>query len=201
MSKSKYIDKEKFERFSDEIFKVANTHGWLDEPRTSEQLLGLVVTEVAEVVEADRNNKRANSDSFFDVLKVQSMSEEGLSEHWYGMWYEEYYKMYVRGSIEEELADVIIRILDMTKELYGNNMVWNGSYPNGCEVYNKDKKAVENAWVFVHDVLNWSTFRICDSISFIYDWAESLGINLDQHIEWKIKYNDLRPYRHGGKKY
>ena len=36
----------------------------------------------------------------------------------------------------------------------------------------------------------------------MYAWAESLGIdNLDDHIRWKMKFNELRPYKHGGKKY
>lgn len=26
-------------------------------------------------------------------------------------------------------------------------------------------------------------------------------IDLDTHIKWKMKYNELRPYKHGGKKY
>jgi hypothetical protein len=42
---------------------------------------------------------------------------------------------------------------------------------------------------------------ISDSVSFMFDWAHHLDIDLWQHIEWKTKYNELRPYKHGGKKY
>ena len=31
--------------------------------------------------------------------------------------------------------------------------------------------------------------------------ADQLGIDLEWHIEHKMKYNELRPYKHGGKKY
>ena len=31
--------------------------------------------------------------------------------------------------------------------------------------------------------------------------VRAAGIDLWQHIEWKMKYNELRSYKHGGKKY
>ena len=42
---------------------------------------------------------------------------------------------------------------------------------------------------------------ISDCVSYMFDWAQHLGSDLGQHIEWKMKYNKLRPYKHGGKKY
>ena len=200
MNDKDYINKEKFENLTTKIFEIATSKGWHDKPISKNQYLGLIITEVAEVVEADRNYKHANTDAMSDLLRVQAKSEEGLSEHWYDMWYSEYYKMYVKGSIEEELADVVIRILDMTKEIHGDKMYWKGDYPCGGS-YNNEMNAVENACVFVKEVLNWGMMNICNSLSFIYDWADNLGIDLDKHIEWKMKYNELRPYKHGGKKY
>lgn len=37
-----------------------------------------------------------------------------------------------------------------------------------------------------------------DYKQFLMDY---FGIDLDTHIKWKMKYNELRPYKHGGKKY
>lgn len=49
------------------------------------------------------------------------------------------------------------------------------------------------------------TMNITDSVAFVYSWAEhGCGISpetLDMHIRWKMKKNELRPYKHGNKKY
>ena len=38
-------------------------------------------------------------------------------------------------------------------------------------------------------------------VQFMYAWAESLEIDLDWHIDAKMRYNAMREYRHGNKKY
>ena len=182
------------------IFENATAHGWHDQPISTGQYCGLIMTEMAEAVEADRNNKRAKTDMMADVMRVQAESEIGLSELWYEDWFEIYYCEYIKGSIEEEFADVVIRVLDMAQEVHGDNMKWLGCYPYG-QVYHENESFIENAWYFIREVLNWGTMNISDCISFMYDWAHDLGIDLDKHIEWKMKYNELRPYKHGGKKY
>ena len=40
-----------------------------------------------------------------------------------------------------------------------------------------------------------------DIILATFEWAESLGIDLVQHINLKMRYNETREYHHGGKKY
>ena len=193
---------DKFNDYMDRIWKIATEHGWHEHPLSMEHYCGLIMTEMAEAVEADRNGaKRANTEAMGKLMEEQAASEEGLSAHWYDMWYGEYYKMYVKGSIDEEFADVVIRILDMACERHGHHLYpWKGYYDYG-DHFRKDKSFVENAWYFLKEVLNFGTMNICDSISYMYAWADYLGIDLDKHIEWKMKYNELRPYKHGGKKY
>jgi NTP pyrophosphatase (non-canonical NTP hydrolase) len=184
-----------------QTWDIATAHGWHDKPISTEHYCGLIMTEMAEAIEADRNNnRRADSVGFAELLRLQAESTEGLSDYWYDMWYCVYYKEYIKGSIEEEFADVVIRILDMAKEIHGDKMVWRGYYPWG-EVYNENKSFIENAWFFIREVLNWGTMNISDSVSFMFNWAHHLDIDLWKQIEWKMKYNELRPYKHGGKKY
>ena len=42
---------------------------------------------------------------------------------------------------------------------------------------------------------------ISGSVSYIFDWADHMKIDLWKHIELKMRYNEMRPYKHGGKKY
>ncbi len=200
MKTENYLDPKKLNRWMKSIFKNATAHGWHDTSISKEQYLGLIMTEMAEAVEADRNGRRANTAEMADVIRVQSKSGIGLCQGWYETWFQVYYDKCIKGSIEEEFADVVIRVLDMAQDIHGNKMRWLGYYPYGG-TYHEKKSFIENAWYFIHEVLNWGTMNISDCVSFMYDWAYHLGIDLDQHIEWKMKYNELRPYKHGGKRY
>lgn len=185
MKTSNYLDPERLAKLQQRIWEIATAHGWHEQPIPTAQYCGLVMTEMAEAIEADRNGRR---------FKMTSAPPE--DPQWFQGWYQEW----VKGSIEEEFADVVIRVLDMAQEVHGDRMRWLGCYPWG-QVYHEDKSFIENAWYFIREVLNWGTMNISDSVSFMFDWAQDLGIDLWQHIEWKMKYNELRPYKHGGKKY
>lgn len=191
MKTSNYLDPERLAKLQQRIWEIATAHGWHEQPIPTAQYCGLVMTEMAEAIEADRNGRRADMESFNERMSNLDGSDECFKEM---------YKRYIKGSIEEEFADVVIRVLDMAQEVHGDRMRWLGYYPWG-QVYHEDKSFIENAWYFIREILNWGTMNISDSVSFMFDWAQDLGIDLWQHIEWKMKYNELRPYKHGGKKY
>ena len=191
MKTSNYLDPERLAKLQQRIWETATAHGWHEQPIPTAQYCGLIMTEMAEAVEADRNGRRADMESFNERMSNLDGSDECFKEM---------YKRYIKGSIEEEFADVVIRVLDMAQEVHGDRMRWLGYYPWG-QVYHEDKSFIENAWYFIREILNWGTMNISDSVSFMFDWAQDLGIDLWQHIEWKMKYNELRPYKHGGKKY
>ena len=191
MKTENYLDPERLAKLQQRIWEIATAHGWHEQPIPTAQYFGLIMTEMAEAIEADRNGRRADMESFNERMSNLDGSDECFKEM---------YKRYIKGSIEEEFADVVIRVLDMAQEVHGDRMRWLGYYPWG-QVYQEDKSFIENAWYFIREVLNWGTMNISDSVSFMFDWAQDLGIDLWQHIEWKMKYNELRPYKHGGKKY
>ena len=96
----------------EEAHRIAVEHGWWDRPRPAGEALMLVVTEVAETMEAFRaGNPRSE--------KIPGFSK-----------------------VEEELADAVIRILD---------------------------------------------------------FAGGRGLDLEGALVAKMRYNESRPYRHGGK--
>ena len=191
MKTSNYLDPERLAKLQQRIWEIATAHGWHEQPIPTAQYCGLIMTEMAEAIEADRNGRRADMESFNERMSNLDGSDECFKEM---------YKRYIKGSIEEEFADIVIRVLDMAQEVHGDRMRWLGYYPFG-QVYHEDKSFIENAWYFIREVLNCGTMNISDSVSFMFDWAQDLGIDLWQHIEWKMKYNELRPYKHGGKKY
>lgn len=195
MNYKDYIDVVKFKQLSKAVFENAVAHGWHEKPLSKAHHMGMIITEVAEAVEADRRGKRAMTNEF-DAL----LNDRAKSEQWYRLRFQDEYGIYIKGSVEEEFADIVIRIFDMAQEIHGDRMVWKGYYP-WSNTYHENEGFAENAWYFVKEVLNWGTMNISDSVSFIFDWADHLGIDLNKHIEWKMKYNELRDYKHGGKKY
>lgn len=192
MDKQYYLDPERLSKVQHQIWNIATNHGWHEQPKSPEHWCGLIMTEMAEAVEADRNGRRSEDAEFKRALTFEAINKDS--------YFKACYKEHIKGSIEEEFADVVIRILDMTQEIHGERINWIGDYPCG-EVYHEEKSFIENAWCFIRRVLNWGTMNISDSVSFMFDWAHHLDIDLWQHIEWKTKYNELRPYKHGGKKY
>ena len=192
MKTENYLDPERLSKLQQRIWDVATAHGWHEKPISTAQYCGLIMTEMAEAVEADRNGRRSEDAEFKRALTFGAVNKDS--------YFKACYKDYIKGSIEEEFADVVIRVLDMAQEVHGYKMRWLGYYPYG-QVYQENESFIENAWYFIREVLNWGTMNISDCVSFMFDWAQHLGIDLWQHIEWKMKYNELRPYKHGGKKY
>lgn len=70
-------------------YRIAKMKGFHDKPRDPIAALGLVVTEVAEAIEAVRKDPNAPS---------EHIGDDGYSQ------------------LEEELADIIIRVLDFAEE-------------------------------------------------------------------------------------
>ena len=189
------IDTKKLNRWAKEIHDNATAHGWHEEKHSPEHWLSLIMCEVAEAIEADRKGK------YYIATVTEPSSKD--SKYYYQYWYENN----VKGTVSEEFADIVIRLLDMAYELYGPAMFdcldsSHGQKTINIYVFPKPEKSLcENAWLFVKLLLNDFQQVILCSIAFMYIWANQLGIDLDQHIVWKMKYNESRPYKHGGKKY
>lgn len=190
-----YIDQKQIEEWMHHIHKVATVHGWHEEKHSPEHWLGLVMTEVAEAVEADRKNKRANMPMF----EKESQTPQPINrkkDHWKFC-----FELFIKNSIEDEFADVIIRLLDMAYELYGESMNFDSLNCFGGVYFKRDQSFIENAWIFTRHQLGQSPYDIKKSIQFMLDWSDYLKIDIYKHIELKMKYNELREYKHGNKKY
>lgn len=108
-----------------EIHENAVQKGFWEEPVNIAEKLMLIVSEVAEMCEADRKKRRCF------VVPHTHGSDEGFKA---------YFLEHVKDTFEDEMADTIIRLLDMAKKL---------------------------------------------------------DIPLEEHIRAKMRYNSLRPYKHG----
>ena len=175
------LNVKKLSEWAERIHNNASAHGFHDERKPDEHWLCMVMTEIAEAVEADRKGSKANTEGFKKMML-------------YGHDFEVTYRDYIKGSIEEEFADIVIRLLDFINEKYYNSMDWD-CYYYGAKAF-KEYSFTQNAYRLLAS-LKADTEHLLDALYFMYSWAGLYDIDLDFHIEMKMRYNESRPIKHG----
>ena len=185
----------------DRAYKIAREHGWHDEEHSDETYLMLIVTEIAEAVNADRKGKHA------DVAKFKEWQGNSLplSEETRSRRFKEDFEAYIKDSVEEELSDVVIRCLS-----FAGQRRWNlqGIKVKDLDISHMEDTYQENTFaaiafyiceeVFYH---NHAKQAVSNTIESVIGYCKWRGIDLEWHIEQKMRYNELRDYKHGGKRY
>lgn len=181
----------------DGAYSCSCNHGFHDKELSVPHMLMLILTEVSEVVDADRKGIRASL-GWYD--------ERSFTDR-------DFYSLYsevVKPSVEAELADVIIRIcdtlgaLDIPPHIFSGeegefrNMFGGSSLCEKCfylcqilcridetllEGVGKDSDSVE--------------FGLGSALTFVLCMCEDMGIDIMKHVELKMRYNALRPFKHG----
>ena len=93
----------------DEAYSIAKANGWHEEEHSDEHWIMLVITEIAEAVQADRKNLHA------DIAKFNEWQGNSLplSEETRIRRFIEDFEAYIKNTVEDELADIVIRCLDL----------------------------------------------------------------------------------------
>lgn len=175
----------------DKAYQCAVKHGWHDENLSDEHFLCLVISELMEAVEADRKGMHANRANFEYYMK-QRKRDDG--EFMYT------FKHDIKDSVEDELSDACIRLLDLA----------------GLRGYDLDSFDYEGSDTEDYSDMSFteSMFRICTYVTDnfyrdepfillneIFAFCRDRNIDIFWYIEQKMKYNELRPFMHGGKAY
>lgn len=182
-------------------YENAKAKGFYDKPVSIPERMALIHSELSEALEADRKDRycegehdriwlahKAEPDNFFKIT----------------------YDKYVKGTFEEEMADVVIRILDLAgsknRPIGLPDEMWPlwykaGTTPEKLAVLHFHvSNAVEAHYTFGEypDYLWNHLFTVLQGCKWICD---AKGIDLELHVRAKMRYNSLRPRMHGGKKY
>ena len=84
--------------------------GFYENPKNIGEMICLIHSEVSEALEADRKGKYCN---------IHPIMLGGIADANYGYTFhndkvaKEHYELYIKGTFEEEMADIFIRVLDM----------------------------------------------------------------------------------------
>lgn len=195
--------KTNFNKLRDQAHDNAVVKGFWNAPAPStEHFLMLIITELSEVVEADRKNRVLDKDKELEFQNYDSLYKG--SKEWTSYGYINLYERYIKGSIQEEVADVVIRILDLA----GGLGVDVSKVPQSLIELHKERiqsyTITQNMFFYCQNVCllsknddNEAHFR--SLIALMIAFCEINGIDLIWHIEAKMRYNKTRSALHNKK--
>lgn len=173
-----------YNEYRDEALATAKRNGFHDEECSTEHLKCLIISEMMEAVEADRLAHHADVKRYFDAI--------------WNMPYDDNFGLHIKDTVEDELADVCIRIFDLAgyKNIDLNDAMQKVD-DNICPSGTFTEKIYRAVRVLaVREPLGVSLAR---TLTRILKIAEQEEIDIETHIQLKMDYNKGREYKHGKK--
>ena len=168
----------------DRAYDNACKHGFHDEKFSDEHWLMLIITEIGEAVNADRKGKHADIEEFNKTTKITDFG------------FMRAFERYIKDSVCDELADVVIRCLDFAG-LRKFELTEIGCGSDTSEftelMFETVKELIAPPKVLVR------AYQIKRVVSNIFEASEHLGVDLLWFIEQKMRYNELREPMHNKK--
>lgn len=177
------ITTDKLIELRDRTYRAACDKGFHDEQKPDEVYKMLIITEIAEAVQADRKGLHAHKDKFLVSLNPDDDNEIFSMLH----------EQYIKNSVEDELADIIIRMLDycgMRKIKFRKD---NDGFPfDRLTTFRTFPEAMYDLCEMI------ISGDLCGEVSLrcVIYYCEGLGIDILWFMEMKMRYNESRPMMH-----
>lgn len=180
----------------DRAYKTACNHGFHDEELSNEHCLCLVISELMEAVEADRNNKYADRKSFKDYYEDEELH--------YNADFKYSFEKYIKDCVEDEFADACIRLLDLAGlrnisiDDFPEEAIYGASESCVGETFTESIYAISTLPIRYFYEYDYSfESQIGHMLLSIFGLAKHMNIDLIWHVEQKMRYNELRENKHG----
>ena len=171
-------------------------HGFYDEVKPDTFYLGLVMSEAGEAINADRKGRHADTDAFEYDIKIGMIENVAFERS-------------IKDSVEDEIADIVIRLLDFAG-LRGYELKFVEDYTITYPVFPVlEREGLVSALFQLNYALGfyYDRYNLETGINqLIFDYSECFGkmTGSDKDLWWfvekKMRYNELRP-KLNGKKY
>lgn len=191
------MDTEKLNALKERAYKTAVEHGFHEDVKPVTFYFGLVMSEAGEAINADRKGLHADAKGF----------EEDEAN---GLPFAESFKKNVKDSVEDEIADIVIRLLDFAG-LKEYELSFISYYQQNNHVYLRELKECGLSGVLfqlmgaLSDALdeNCTGQGIIVLLSVFSDYF-GMFTGSDKDLWWfvekKMRFNEQRP-KLNGKKY
>ena len=162
---------------------------WTDSISPAVRLM-LIVGEVGEALEAHRNGRKADMEKYNWVTQDEDFNPEA-------------FRNTVKDSFEDELADVVIRILDVAE---GDNVnIYRETVLREFYDFEQTEKHVgERLFCITQDIGlalrpdgNYDAYSLASALRKVIQLAADMDINIWEHVQLKAEYNTTRQLRHG----
>lgn len=193
-AKYKFMSPEKIRQLSKEALQCSIEHGYRDHETPLFRICTKAICEVAEAVSAYRDGKLAKTRGFIRSNRIN----ESMDPKHYDDRFRENYLARVKDSVQDELADVVIYLLILISK-----------YDDEIPDISRDRyQAIPDDFVMAAgylishlqtcETIGVSVFNAVRCIDYIERWMYNVtGDDLEYFVEQKMKFNKLRPYRHG----
>ena len=190
------ISKEKVQELIKRAYSIAATHGFHEVDRSNAHWLMLVVSEIGEMVEADRKSRRVklHGDDLDNTLRFNDFAPT--------------FELFVKDTLEDELADVVIRICDFlgTRHIEPLILEETSTSDDWAKLWGKDS-INEQCFGLTKIITRIDEDTSTDDISrllgaslaWCFDFADFHKFDLLWHVENKLRYNESRKRLHGKK--
>lgn len=178
-----------YNKLAQKAHQAAVKGGWYEQKRTVNELLCLICSEAFEAMEAWRKQHHAElnqvqKDNFYHLLAIN------IEE------FKKVFKRDVKDTMDDELADVCVRIFDMAG--YYNVEIPEVKLFEPCTTFMQD------VWNFTGIALSMSDEQMTGTkvailLGYILGICKKYDIDLETHIDLKMSYNATRGVRHGNK--
>ena len=200
--------KENFLAIAYQAHKIGVEHGFWKTPYSDVHCLMLVVTELAEAIEADREGRRADREAYERGIEAGKYFGENFRHD--TDWYRQsrpdvVFERYIKDTLEDELADAVIRLADLTEARGIDFPQW--------DIIEQRQSFVGPGAFAMGDTLPEILYRITqkltgldslkvripEAVLSVFYLAEYLGFDLLLFIDAKLLYNNCRKWKHGKK--
>ncbi len=177
----------------EEVYQTAMDKGFWQagQNRNQGETIMLIITELAEAVEAHRKGKIfIHSDRTVAYLDGSAVSDNpGLSPL-------SVFQAQVKDTYQDEIADAVIRILDFTAG-YGYKLLERECRAVSRCNFADDVLKITRCVLIAGQQFQTQTRDWGDVLAYIILFCDWYQIDLVQHVTWKMQYNKTRAFLHG----
>lgn len=183
------MNTEKLNALKEQAYKTAVEHGFHEDVKPVVFYFGLVMSEAGEAINADRKGLHADTKAF---------EEEEAS----GLSFAENFRLHIKDSVEDEIADIVIRLFDFAglKKYVLHLFATSYDFVKG-EYLAADLFSIMGILYVMHNdaEIELSINGIISVLANSFGMLTGSDKDLWWFVERKMKYNEQRPMLNGKK--